>query len=522
LQNIETMAALRALENDDVLPGLAPNPPSLTHHISAPPLSKPEVISVPSLARASSAPVVLSNGGNGRQRFTDVTFDILLGPSQIERSPSSQSPIAPFSAQDSSIVIHDISGGGGNAAVSRVETMEERVERFMSTFGITTAQEHSLVMSSRDSEGGLIHLTPMQYNALHKSIGLNLMKGDTVKTAEGQSGAVVDAGYSDNVNFVEVTYDGNVSPHHYIDLIRNVTGVQWLFTVMTLIPRVAEEVWLRSDIPTIVPQPGNEEEKCCICLESQEDLLKRICERPNELGGEEQTECDVKCCVECFEAHVSNSVVSAKFSIAPVRCPGAACGRRLPMERWAWAARKQPNDDTVSPLREYVFNPTTISSIRCPYCDQIGVLFPKAALGEEARRQLARQVIERLSMEVSNALECLWIKYAKGISTATELVDALFKLIPPSGGGSDMATFLFINEGRPPDPLDLILRERLLPLVMRTCVWSFALAALSLSLSLVFVSVLIDAFCHSRMFGRERVSMYNLFNFMYTMSTITP
>jgi hypothetical protein len=119
-------------------------------------------------------------------------------------------------------------------------------------------------------------------------------------------------------------------------------------------------------------------------------------------------------------------------------------------------------------------------------------------------------------------LECLWIKYAKGISTATEMVDALFKLIPPSGGGSDMATFLFINEGRPPDPLDLILRERLLPLVMRTCVWSFALAALSLSLSLVFVSVLIDAFCHSRMFGRERVSMYNLFNFMYTMSTITP
>jgi hypothetical protein len=467
LQNIQKMAASRPLENDDALPGLAPNPPSLTHHISAPPLSKPEVISVPSLARASTAPV-LSNRGHGRQRFTDVTFDILLGPSQIERSPSSQSPIAPSSAQYSSIAINDISGGGGgNATV--VETIEERVERFMSTFGITTAQEHSLVMSS-DSEGRLIHLTAMQYNVLHKSIGLNLMKGDTVKTAEGQSGVVVDAGYSDNVNFVEVTYDGKNTSHHYIDLIRNVTGVKWLFTVMTLVPRVAEEVWLRSDIPSIVPQPGNEDEKCCICLESQVDLLKRICERPNELGGEEHTECDVKCCVECFEAHVSNSVVSAKFSIAPIRCPGAACGRRLPMERWAWAARKQPNDDTVSPLREYVFNPTTISSIRCPYCDQIGVLFPKAALGEEARRQLAQQVIERLSMEVSNALECLWIKYAKGISTATEMVDALFKLIPPSGGGSDMATYLLEFEGSPPEPLDLILRERLLPLVMRTCV----------------------------------------------------
>lgn len=486
----------------DDLPDLPPTPPALVQHKSAPSSSQTEGMKVPPLSRAFTAPTFSSSRRIGQRRFTDKTFDILLLPSQIERSPSEPqaAPGGPPAARTVSSLSVSVAELDIKKDVSKVISDDEQIKRIMSNFGVATLSELKLSMSDSKDKAAMIHLSVDQYTALHKSTGLPLIVGDMVDVKDlsevdideigylkKEDGSIVDLEATviqvrecDNAIHVEIQImhvgdDKDLQVVSRYDTDR-VSDRAWLFKLTSLVPRVAEEVWLRSDVSPIEMTPSVEGEKCCICLDYHPSLLKNICERPGELGGQESG-CDVTCCLECFQAHVSNGVSSAKFSVAPIRCPGATCGRRLSMERWAWAVSSQPEEEEgqegsphlLSPLQSYLHNPKAISSIRCPCCDQVGVLFPKPALGEEARRATAAilQPWFKEGGKVSE-LEDLWLKYAKGEVSASSVVECLVRLVPPDTGVS-VDIFLEENQTEVPEQLDQLMKDAILPLVPSLC-----------------------------------------------------
>jgi len=424
-----------------------PSPPSLSHNnVSAPSVSNSSALSVPSLSRASTAPSTTSKHIKfGQQIFTDTTLDILLQPSQIERSPSH-----PTSLQNTKAA-EEQSEATDHNKVKIIKTLKNNPFNF----GISTTIEQELVIRDPIGEDALISLSVGEYLALHRSEALPLAVGDAIE----DHGIVETSVVTENINTITVrNKEGTDVKFADVDH----ENRKWSFTIKSLVPRVANEVWLRQDVPKIKPQLIEGLNKCCICLEQSEDILRNICSRPGELvpSSENEIGCDVACCVECFSDHVANSVSSSKLSIAPVRCPGAMCGRRLPMERWSWAAKKSVDLVEAPPLRSYLANPKALSSFRCPWCDQVEVLFPSPALGETARNGIIQHITSYFDArndpkKLMNELENVWVKYAKGAISASEMVEFLVHTIPPSE--DSVETVLSAMETCPPVPLnDLI------------------------------------------------------------------
>jgi hypothetical protein len=94
------------------------------------------------------------------------------------------------------------------------------------------------------------------------------------------------------------------------------------------------------------------------------------------------------------------------------------------------------------PIHYYLSNPKALTSIRCPSCDTITVLFAKPSLGIKNRLEVSEQILDAFLTvkktyphknvnEMMYQLSMLWLCFSAGECSATEFVDGLLHIIPP-------------------------------------------------------------------------------------------
>lgn len=334
------------------------------------------------------------------------------------------------------------------------------------SFGLSSVGEARLCLLSITEEVGF-DLTPDDHGDLRRERGVRipLQRGDTVTHADFFGTAVgtvvsqwINGDNSEQVEIefdVDEDFDGEEKSRNY----REEPGVfydedesPFPFRIEGLVRRLPDEVWLRQDtascchaktdvvvntavkaeggaqphmdtVPARVEGVANASDgsaatPCCICLESVPNVLSGLCRRASPAPSS-SAPCDAAFCSDCFSQHCEMIISGSRYSAAPVRCPGAGCGLRLPMEVWH-------RHVSAIGLLQYTHAPRQLLSIRCPSCDRVTDLFPRAAMGREGRLAVYERVFNLLTTNrESNMMKLaqVWHRFSLGEETPQDTIE---------------------------------------------------------------------------------------------------
>lgn len=159
--------------------------------------------------------------------------------------------------------------------------------------------------------------------------------------------------------------------------------------------------------------------KCCICLEEQ------LSSEPRHTGLCGSNACSESFCRTCLEAYFSDAASSSRFTVLPIRCPAAACRRRVPTERWIKLAPAEAVEVYHKGARDSL-------NFRCPSCDDSGSLIVECFLEPQLRAAAVEDYLAqnmRASFRAERLLKRRWAAFSTGAATADQVLDALLAVL---------------------------------------------------------------------------------------------